>query len=165
MVGIVYKPRTKETRETYEVLLSFIQAALGDQPRDILCGAADEVIIVLKNEKYRDKERRKEIQSLLGALEDTRYYVLVNLGKKITDFGMEKDVQTADDNIDETYGVNVQFESDEEGDGDEDQFGEVREGSDGEDEEEGGVEAAEDLVVSANLTDEAGKINIAKVMR
>ena len=31
MVGIVYKPKTKETRETYEVLLSFIQAALGDQ--------------------------------------------------------------------------------------------------------------------------------------
>lgn len=31
MVGIVYKPKTKETRETYEVLLSFIHAALGDQ--------------------------------------------------------------------------------------------------------------------------------------
>lgn len=34
MVGIVYKPKTKETRETYEVLLSFIQAALGDQVRE-----------------------------------------------------------------------------------------------------------------------------------
>ena len=34
MVGIVYKPKTKETRETYEVLLSFIQAALGDQVRN-----------------------------------------------------------------------------------------------------------------------------------
>jgi len=33
MVGIVYKPKTKETRETYEILLSFIQAALGDQVR------------------------------------------------------------------------------------------------------------------------------------
>ncbi|KFV08411.1 U5 small nuclear ribonucleoprotein 200 kDa helicase, partial [Pterocles gutturalis] len=33
MVGIIYKPKTKETRETYEVLLSFIQAALGDQVR------------------------------------------------------------------------------------------------------------------------------------
>nr|NP_001134290.1 U5 small nuclear ribonucleoprotein 200 kDa helicase [Salmo salar]ACI66932.1 U5 small nuclear ribonucleoprotein 200 kDa helicase [Salmo salar] len=59
MVGIVYKPKTKETRETYEVLLSFIQAALGDQPRDILCGAADEVPAVLKNDKMRDKERRR----------------------------------------------------------------------------------------------------------
>ena len=31
MVGILYRPKTQETRQTYEVLLSFIQAALGDQ--------------------------------------------------------------------------------------------------------------------------------------
>ncbi|KFV65632.1 U5 small nuclear ribonucleoprotein 200 kDa helicase, partial [Dryobates pubescens] len=114
MVGIIYKPKTKETRETYEVLLSFIQAALGDQPRDILCGAADEVLAVLKNEKLRDKERRKEVELLLGQTDDTRYHVLVNLGKKITDYGGDKEIQNMDDNIDETYGVNVQFESDEE---------------------------------------------------
>ena len=31
MVGIVYRPKTPETRQTYEVLLSFLQAAIGDQ--------------------------------------------------------------------------------------------------------------------------------------
>lgn len=31
MVGIFYRPKTQETRQTYEVLLSFIQEALGDQ--------------------------------------------------------------------------------------------------------------------------------------
>ena len=31
MVGILYRPKSQETRQTYEVLLSFIQAALGDQ--------------------------------------------------------------------------------------------------------------------------------------
>ena len=31
VVGILYRPKTQETRGTYEVLLSFIQAALGDQ--------------------------------------------------------------------------------------------------------------------------------------
>lgn len=31
MVGIYYRPKTPETRTTYEALLSFIQAALGDQ--------------------------------------------------------------------------------------------------------------------------------------
>ena len=31
IVGINYRPKTQETRQTYEVLLSFIQAALGDQ--------------------------------------------------------------------------------------------------------------------------------------
>uniref|UniRef100_A0A673C9P5 U5 small nuclear ribonucleoprotein 200 kDa helicase n=1 Tax=Sphaeramia orbicularis TaxID=375764 RepID=A0A673C9P5_9TELE len=148
MVGIVYKPKTKETRETYEVLLSFIHAALGDQPRDILCGAADEVLAVLKNDKMRDKERRREVEQLLGPADDTRYHVLVNLGKKITDYGGDKDLQNMDDNIDETYGVNVQFESDEE-EGDEDQFGEVRDEHSDEDSE--GEEATVGGTLSANL--------------
>ncbi|MGH0130564.1 UNVERIFIED_CONTAM: hypothetical protein FKN15_015415 [Acipenser sinensis] len=151
MVGIVYKPKTKETRETYEVLLSFIQAALGDQPRDILCGAADEVLAVLKNEKMRDKERRKEVEQLLGPTDDTRYHVLVNLGKKISDYGGDKELQNMDDNIDETYGVNVQFESDEEV-VDEDAYGEVRDEASDEDTE--GEEADERCTLTANVVDE-----------
>lgn len=31
MAGIFYRPKTTETRQTYEVLLSLIQAAIGDQ--------------------------------------------------------------------------------------------------------------------------------------
>ncbi|TRZ02195.1 hypothetical protein DNTS_030428 [Danionella cerebrum] len=157
MVGIVYKPKTKETRETYEILLSFIQAALGDQPRDILCGAADEVLAVLKNDKMRDKERRKEVEQLLGPTDDTRYHVLVNLGKKISDYGGDKELQNMDDNIDETYGVNVQFESDEE-EGDEDQYGEVRE--EGSDDSEG-EEADESSTLTANLGN-TGDVMMAK---
>ncbi|CAI9566255.1 unnamed protein product [Staurois parvus] len=148
MVGIIYKPKTKETRETYEVLLSFIQAALGDQPRDILCGAADEVLAVLKNDKLRDKDRRREIEQLLGQTDDTRYHVLVNLGKKITDYGGDKEIQNMDDNIDETYGVNVQFESDEEV-GDEDVYGEVRD--EASDDDMDGDEAVVHGTLSANL--------------
>nr|DBA32090.1 TPA: hypothetical protein GDO54_007839 [Pyxicephalus adspersus] len=148
MVGIIYKPKTKETRETYEVLLSFIQAALGDQPRDILCGAADEVLAVLKNDRLRDKERRREIEQLLGQTDDTRYHVLVNLGKKISDYGGDKEIQNMDDNIDETYGVNVQFESDEEV-GDEDVYGEVRD--EASDDDMDGDEAVVHGTLSANL--------------
>lgn len=66
MVGIIYKPKTQETRQTYEVLLSFLQEALGDQPRDILCGAADEILSVLKNDRLKDKEKKKETELLLG---------------------------------------------------------------------------------------------------
>lgn len=45
MVGIVYRPKTQETRQTYETLLSFIQAALGDQvrPSTLLFYSADYV--------------------------------------------------------------------------------------------------------------------------
>lgn len=63
------------------------------KPRDILCGAADEVLAVLKNDKMRDKERRREVEQLLGPTDDTRYHVLVNLGKKISDYGGDKELQ------------------------------------------------------------------------
>ncbi|KAG8570368.1 hypothetical protein GDO81_011241 [Engystomops pustulosus] len=159
MVGIIYKPKTKETRETYEVLLSFIQAALGDQPRDILCGAADEVLAVMKNDKLRDKERRREIEQLLGQTDDTRYHVLVNLGKKITDYGGDKEIQNMDDNIDETYGVNVQFESDEEV-GDEDVYGEVRD--EASDDDMDGDEAVVHGTLSANLVTSGELMNSKK---
>ena len=36
VTGVYYTPKTQETRQTYEVLLSFIQEALGDQPRYVL---------------------------------------------------------------------------------------------------------------------------------
>jgi hypothetical protein len=38
VAGVFYTPKTQETRQTYEVLLSFIQEALGDQPRYTCCG-------------------------------------------------------------------------------------------------------------------------------
>lgn len=139
MVGIVYRPKTQETRQTYEVLLSFIQEALGDQPRDILCGAADEILAVLKNDKLKDRDRKREIDSLLGTVADERFALLVNLGKKITDFGTDSvsalGVSAVDgEQIDETYGINVQFEESEE-ESDEDVYGEVRD-EDGQDEGE-----------------------------
>ena len=64
------------------------------QPRDVLCGAADEVLQVLKNDKMKDKERKKEVESLLGNLAEERFALLVNLGKKITDWGQEEKMQT-----------------------------------------------------------------------
>nr|CAI5865606.1 unnamed protein product [Callosobruchus analis] len=145
MVGIIYKPKTQETRQTYEVLLSFLQEALGDQPRDILCGAADEVLQVLKNDRLKEREKKKETEALLGSIADERFALLVNLGKKITDFGNEENKQTTgEENIDEQYGINVQFEESEEED-DEDMYGEVREEMD----DEEGEEAKEDSAIHA----------------
>lgn len=39
----------------------------------------------------KDKERKKEISSLLGNIADERYALLVNLGKKITDYSVDKE--------------------------------------------------------------------------
>lgn len=150
MVGIIYRPKTQETRQTYEVLLSFIQEALGDQPRDILCGAADEVLQVLKNDRLKEREKKKETELLLGGLADERFALLVNLGKKITDFGSEEKSKepTEEGNIDETYGINVQFEESEE-ESDEDMYGEVRE--DEEMEEEGEESKVDSAIRAENL--------------
>ena len=87
VAGVYYRPKTQETRQTYEVLLAFIQEALGDQPRDILAGAADEVLVTLKNDKASKKEQKKDTEAFLGPVTDERFALLVNLGKKITDFG------------------------------------------------------------------------------
>ncbi|XP_054766386.2 U5 small nuclear ribonucleoprotein 200 kDa helicase-like [Lytechinus pictus] len=140
IVGIYYRPKTQETRGTYEALLSFIQAAIGDQPRDILCGAADEVLATLKNEHSKNKDKKRELEQLLGTLAEERFALLVNLGKKITDYGAEKEKKNIDDDIDETLGVNVQFEeSDDEG-GDDEDVGEIKEE---ESDEEEGMEDAD----------------------
>lgn len=56
MVGIIYKPKTKETRETYEVLLSFIQAALGDQVRQ-----PEEEVMVLGRKRVNTGGRQKNL--------------------------------------------------------------------------------------------------------
>lgn len=64
------------------------------QPRDVLCGAADEVLAVLKNDRMKDREKRREVEVLLGGLADERYALLVNLGKKITDWGSDDKTQT-----------------------------------------------------------------------
>jgi len=145
----VYKPRTQETRQTYEVILSFIQDSLGDQPRDILCGAPDEVLAILKSDKVKDKERKKEVEMLLGALTEERYALLVNLGKKITDYsaamGDEQRAggKTGEEDIDETLGVNVQFEEeDEDEDDQEDAFGEIHGDESGDEIIEEGEETA-----------------------
>lgn len=41
-----YRPKTKETAAAYELLLSAVRAFIGDQPQEVLRGAADEVSIL-----------------------------------------------------------------------------------------------------------------------
>ena len=40
---------------------------------------------------FQDKERHKDILGLLGNMPDERYALLVNLGKKITDYYVDHD--------------------------------------------------------------------------
>jgi hypothetical protein len=46
-----YQPLTRQTRDAYEALLAEVRGQFGDQPQDVLKGAADEVLAVLKNDR------------------------------------------------------------------------------------------------------------------
>merc|ERR1712004_446597 len=79
-----------------------------------------------KNQKLHDKKRRLEIEDLLGKMDDARYQALVNLARRLTDFTLHNEDEAKDfrakvkDIEDEKFGVNVEFEDEE----DEDMVGE-----------------------------------------
>lgn len=147
-----YRPRTKETREAYEALLAVLSAQFTDAPADVLRGAADETLAILKNDLSKDPERHKEVNRLLGEVSDERFAQLVALGKLITDFVPEGEQERKGDGdgdgdgaLDEDLGVAVEFEDESE---EEDEEGLVEEIEEGDEDEEGEEEAG----------NEAGKV-------
>ena len=141
--NVGYRPKTKKTRVAYESMLGFVAKELGGAvPDDILQGAADEILHVLKNIEFSAKKRQKEVESLTGSrMDNLRFNQLVNIGKEITDFAIEEDEEGDDDKeeIDEDHGVAVIFDDDDDEDDDND-VDEVRD-RDEEDEEDNVVEA------------------------
>jgi len=118
-------PPNPNLSAAYEAMLNVIHAQFGDQPQDVLRGAADEVLTVLKNQHLTDPARQKECGDLLGAVADERFAELVAIGKLITDWvapGDEGDAAAAaaaGDTLDQEIGVAVEFEDEEEEEGDE----------------------------------------------
>ncbi|KAK9129134.1 hypothetical protein Sjap_009621 [Stephania japonica] len=135
----VYQPKTKETRAAYELLLSLIQQHLGGQPQDVLCGAAHEVLAVLKNDKAKNPDKKKEIENMLNAIPNQTFDHLVSIGRLITDYQDDNDPNASagpnaeeEDALDNDIGVAVEFEQDEEED-DESDYDQVQEDDDDDD--------------------------------
>ncbi|KIJ15196.1 hypothetical protein PAXINDRAFT_169339 [Paxillus involutus ATCC 200175] len=162
--GLTYRPRTAETREVYELMLSAVHQTLGDQAQDIIRSATDIVLEALKNENMKDFDKKKEIEGILGGISNDTFSQLVALSKKITDYGAEDeqmadpDMERKDAEIDEEMGVAVVFDEEEQEEEDEEGY-EIRDESDdeeGEDEEDAqedeGEEAAgtEELVIGGS---------------
>lgn len=118
---VVYKPQTKETRAAYEALLSVIQQQFGGQPLDVLGGAADEVLTVLKNDKIKNPDKKKDIEKLLNPISNQMFDQLVSIGKLVTDFHDAATGDSAgapsgdgmDTTLDDDIGVAVEFDEDE----------------------------------------------------
>lgn len=120
-----------------------------------MIGSAEEVLKVLKSDAIRESTKRSEVEDLIGKLKDERFALLVNLAKKITDFDLTindandvsisfkthfKTLLFKNDDIDETQGVPVRFDEDDDME-EEDMTTEVREDQDSDDEENQGEEA------------------------
>ena len=44
----------------------------------------------MKDEHLKEREKQREIVSLLGSLDDEKFALLAGLGRKITDYGADK---------------------------------------------------------------------------
>ncbi|CBZ54476.1 RNA helicase-related protein required for pre-mRNA splicing, related [Neospora caninum Liverpool] len=153
-----YKPTTQQTRLVYEQLLVTLQQQLGDQPDEVLKGAADEVLAALKVDGCKDSERKKNVEQVLGPLTSDRYTRLHQLAKNITDYslgGEEEDGAQAG-GLDGSTGVAVVFDEEEEEDGDGNELMEVEvlEGEEEDDEDEEEAEDKERTYLAAKNVDD-----------
>ncbi|KAH7862903.1 hypothetical protein Vadar_010909 [Vaccinium darrowii] len=116
--GGVYQPKTKETMAAYEALLGFIQQQFGGQPLNIVSGAADEILAVLKNETIKNPVKKKEIEKLLNPIPNQLFDDLVSIGRRISDYHDDAGgsaVSNCDALDDDDVGVvAVEFEENEE---------------------------------------------------
>ena len=116
--GGLYRPKTRETRAAYEALLGSIQAQIGDQPADVLRGAVDEVLAVLKSDAItRDADRKRALEGLVNAMSAERFDQLVGLGRLVTDYvdPTEAAARLAEeDALDDELGVAVEFDGEDE---------------------------------------------------
>lgn len=154
--GLSYRPRTAETREVYEVMLSTVHQVLGDQAQDIVRSATDAVLETLKNESMKDFDKKKEVQEVLGPISSDVFSQLVARAQKITDYGAEDetmadpDMERKDAEIDDEVGVAVVFDDEEQEDEDEEGY-EIRDGSD-----EEGAEEEDEVDETSQVAEEAG---------
>ncbi|GBE89249.1 Pre-mRNA-splicing factor brr2 [Sparassis crispa] len=173
--GLTYRPRTAETREVYELILSSVHQTLGDQAQDVVRSAADTILEVLKNENLKDFDKKKEVEEIVGSISNEAFSQLVNLSKKITDYGAEDetmadpDLERKDAEIDDEMGVAVVFDEEEEEEEEEEGY-EIRDESEeeAEDTEEGAeappesLEGEDELVVGGSSTAQHGRTQVDK---
>jgi len=81
-----------QTRQAYEVLLHLIQQELEDVPHDVLRGAVEEVLTVLKDANLQVAEQKKQMEDLLHLskpIDEGLFSQLMEVGDLITDLKTE----------------------------------------------------------------------------
>ena len=158
--GLTYRPRTAETKEVYELMLSIVHMALGDQAQDIVRSAADAVLESLKQDNVKDFDKKREVEGVLGPITGEQFSQLLSLSKKITDWvgdgdedvGIDPDMERKDAQIDDEVGVAVVFDEEEQEEEEDAEGYEVREESSG-DENDGDNDDARETGADAPVDD------------
>ncbi|KAK7208425.1 Sec63 Brl domain-containing protein [Myxozyma melibiosi] len=114
--GLRYIPRTNETRQTFELILSWSQELLGDVSHDIVRSAADAALEIVKMDGVRDYDKKKEVESIFGSsISNERFNQLMNLSRKITDYETpDADVEATGQGVDDEDGVAVLLDDEDE---------------------------------------------------
>jgi pre-mRNA-splicing helicase BRR2 len=87
MEDITYRPRTAATRATFDLIITIVANNLGDVPHDVVCSATDAVLEYLKDDDFKDSDKKREVDDILGViLNPEQWNALVDLGNNITDY-------------------------------------------------------------------------------
>ena len=149
--GLRYMPRTDETRSVYELILSMVQSALGDQTSEVIRSATDTALEFLKDSDMRDLDKKREMESFLGPITDEAFGQYLNLSKRLTDYEEDTgDPTETSAPVDEEAGVAVLFDNEEEESNPDEETYVIREQSDDEEDE------AEEKEASLGVQEDAG---------
>jgi len=140
---LLYVPKTRETRAAYEALLSHVGSNFGDTPTDVLHGAVDEVLALLKDDARTDPERKRAVEGVIGSVSSEKFATFVAIGKLLTDWSAQGEAAAggAGEALDDEMGVAVEFEEEEDAEGDDGEQAVVQEEE--EEEGDGGGDVAE----------------------
>ena len=101
-----------QSRIYFEFLLNFVRRFIGDQPKDVLIGAAEEIILTINDPKISSSDKQHEIVSLLGEVSSKQYNELSNLIIKLISFsekGLRKGNFSQKDQMETNSSINVLF--------------------------------------------------------
>ena len=82
---------------------------MGDVSLEILRGAADEVLAILKTDNLNEATKKVEIESILDKMADENYNQLVVLSQQLIDYDPEDEQRAAQREVE----MEVNFEPDE----------------------------------------------------
>ena len=112
-----YRPRSKETRMAYEFILSLVHSMMtGDQSEDVVRGATDEVIAILKAETSSDEQKRQDIKTIVMDAPSGKLEQLLNLGVKLTDYQLVQEEEGIEEGHQGDEGIAVMIQGEEEDD-------------------------------------------------